>query len=681
MDIRSPALNLLFELYPVVIPGWISPVKPAGIANGGVPKKLYDSSSDGLLCVVDPWAELIGRSWTMAAFDRVDLYVNDGPTPVDGHTVLPGQEQERIPLHVTPGRLNEGVNKLHYKVTRVGNNEELSRPLNVLYHLQSPGEPSLSADLVIPLDVIIDGVSFDKAEQGVEFGFTYTNRRNYDHIDFFVGNVTVPFDVADVPQPVAHTLFTDTFRQAGDNPATPLRFTVTDQLGNANESKTRRLDIHLEVALITPTLDSVKDPAGQDIPDEGSTTSTALTLSGQASKGKQIEVYDGSGSSAVSKGTATADAATGLWTLAITVPAGRRRLYAKSLYHPTNVYSNVRHLTVAVALTIDTSPVRFTQPVHVTTASEAHPFRPDFSDVQRQASNGSPPYSYTSSNPSVASVNAADGRVFIARAGTTDIRVTDSTGASLAYTVTINQAWVWVFSTHRISGDNAERWRRSVSGAIAPSPGTQFTALDARYVFPADWRSAVYYGAVAGPDRYYRLTWYGTWDTTNQLPLYRGVGYIISTASSRTVGAYQYIALTWLNKEALPNSKTLARQLATSGQVFDGIGQLVDEATLQLRQPGAIGDDQGDSQIPIPDGHDQVEGATATLVTWREGSVYQWKVILQQTDAETVFGEDPAPEDETLTVASNPNAILATWLDASGTYQYQVILQDSVVDA
>ncbi|XVN16686.1 hypothetical protein QZH47_13570 [Pseudomonas corrugata] len=97
MDIQSSTLDDLFELYPVIIPGWITPVKPAGIADGGIPKSLYDGQPQGLLCLIDPWTELKRQSWTMAAYDRADLFVNDDPTPVAGKTVDPGKSRIASP--------------------------------------------------------------------------------------------------------------------------------------------------------------------------------------------------------------------------------------------------------------------------------------------------------------------------------------------------------------------------------------------------------------------------------------------------------------------------------------------------------------------------------------------------------------------------------------------------------
>jgi uncharacterized protein (UPF0254 family) len=361
MDIQSSALNELFELYPLIIPGWVSPVKPDGLAHGGIPKALYDDQPQGLECLVDPWLEFRLQSWTMAVDDRVDVYVNDDPAPVTGKTVAPGEENQRIRLYIPRGRLIQGVNRLHYKVTRPGGNVAPSRDLLVMYHLRTPE----NLDLVIPPDVLKDGVSVERAAQGVEFGFTYANRRDYDRIEFMLGDTQVKFDVPDGTAPITHTLFTDTFQKAGDNPSAVAEFFGVDQLGNWERSPEKRLDIHLAVAVIVPTLTNVLDASDNEVPEGTSTTSTTLKLVGEASKGKEVEIYDGSGSSAVPKGKATADATTGVWELTITVPVGARRLCAKSLYHSTPTYSNVRTLTVTAVVVPTLTNVRDANNVEV----------------------------------------------------------------------------------------------------------------------------------------------------------------------------------------------------------------------------------------------------------------------------------------------------------------------------
>ncbi|WP_263217024.1 Ig-like domain-containing protein [Pseudomonas atacamensis] len=251
MDIQSEIFNELFVLYPVIIQGWVTPVKPDGIAQGGIPKALYDGQTQGLECLVDPWTEMQLASWTMAADDRVDLFVNDNPTPATGKTVAPGEEQQRVRLYLPHGWLNQGVNRLYYKVTRVGGNEESSRDMLALYHLRLPE----SLDLIIPPDVVREGVGAELAARGVTFAFTYTNRRHFDSIAFALGDTTVRFDVPDAPAPINLTLFTDTFQRAGDNPNAVAEFRVFDQLGNAVMSGEKRVDIHLgRLSLLAPTV-------------------------------------------------------------------------------------------------------------------------------------------------------------------------------------------------------------------------------------------------------------------------------------------------------------------------------------------------------------------------------------------------------------------------------------------
>jgi hypothetical protein len=106
------------------------------------------------------------------------------------------------------------------------------------------------------------------------------------------------------------------------------------------------------VAVITPTLTNVLDDKGVEVAQGKTTISTSLKLTGTASKGQDVEIYDGNGASAESKGIATANNVSGIWEHPITVALGPRRLYARSLYHSGSIYSAVRNLVV----TADTTP-------------------------------------------------------------------------------------------------------------------------------------------------------------------------------------------------------------------------------------------------------------------------------------------------------------------------------------
>jgi hypothetical protein len=281
MDPLLSALNHPLELYPVQIPGWVEPVRSDVPARGGIPHSIYDHRSEGLQCIIHAWSELKSGTWTTAELDRVDLFVNGGRINGAGFTVQPGEESKQVFVFYLPRHnLREGVNRLHYEITRLSQNVGISKDLNVLYHLRVPGAPAPEGlDLVIPADVIASGVDAARAAEGVKFGFTYSNRRRYDHIDFVIGNIPVSFDVPDGSSPVEHTLFIETFEQAGDNPRTELQFRVTDQLGNSTLSPIKYLDIHLGEAppghpLIIDTATMVLDGTEVFVPASSPWTQT-----------------------------------------------------------------------------------------------------------------------------------------------------------------------------------------------------------------------------------------------------------------------------------------------------------------------------------------------------------------------------------------------------------------------
>jgi len=317
------------------------------------------------------------------------------------------------------------------------------------------------------------------------------------------------------------------------------------------------------VELVIPVIDTVTDTNDKEIPEAGITTSTTLKLVGRASKGKEVEIYDGSGASAVSKGKAPADATTGLWRLTITVTTGGRRLYAKSLYHSGDIYSNVCTLTVVVAVapTIDSvkgndvevpnntdtkstsvslqgkvtsgHQVQIydgTTPKHTVSAdgttwtttlavalgshsitakalstgevSNTRSFRvispvppltidtsnlilngqftslqgrlgdvrrtiyPPNTTAQRQASGGVLPVTYSSANPSIASVNSVNGTVISEANGTTRITVTDSSSPpqTLGYTVTVSNGYLAIVGPIITNWTQLAPWIASIGG-------------------------------------------------------------------------------------------------------------------------------------------------------------------------------------------------------------------------
>jgi hypothetical protein len=99
--------------------------------------------------------------------------------------------------------------------------------------------------------------------------------------------------------------------------------------------------------------------------------------------------------------------------------------------------SERRTLTVRSALKLDTSAVTLGGKVYLVPAHpDALPALPDGTTVQRAASGGTAPYTYSSSNTQVVAVNNA-GLASVRGNGTASVTVKDATGQSLSYQVTV----------------------------------------------------------------------------------------------------------------------------------------------------------------------------------------------------------------------------------------------------
>ncbi|MGZ7459077.1 hypothetical protein ACXPVS_20565 [Pseudomonas sp. Ma2-10] len=286
-------------LFPVIIPGWKTPVIHDSNPHGGIPLSLFNEHLEGLLCIMDPWLNA-------APNDRVDLFVVGRAAPITGKNIEAGKENDRIQLYIPRGILHDGVNEIFYKVRRIGQTTpEESLKLNVLYHTFAPGEPGHSASKVqISADVQTHGVDKAQAEHGVVVGFDYPNRRAHDDIRLTVGTAYVDHNVSPgeaLPgRPVVtETLYTATFEKTGDNPRTRFWFMVTDQLGNTSGmSASIEVDVHLkeeQLDLKPPNVLEAKEQNGtvlnfeKDFYDATSAT-VEVAFTGSV-RGQTVKVY------------------------------------------------------------------------------------------------------------------------------------------------------------------------------------------------------------------------------------------------------------------------------------------------------------------------------------------------------------------------------------------------------
>jgi hypothetical protein len=95
-------------------------------------------------------------------------------------------------------------------------------------------------------------------------------------------------------------------------------------------------------------------------------------------------------------------------------------------------------LTVSSGLELDTSPVALNGKVYLFAAHpDVLPAFPTGTTVKRVPQGGQPPYTYTSSDPKIAHVDA-EGLVSVRGKGSADITVADASGDSKSYQVTVS---------------------------------------------------------------------------------------------------------------------------------------------------------------------------------------------------------------------------------------------------
>jgi|GEM_PF-3704426 len=225
INLYSPQVTSGLLLAPMFIPGWKTPVLPAGAFHGGIPLSIH-SPSIPLYVVIDPFTAF---ATAMAAGDSVELFANGQPTGVI-KIVKKGEENDRIGIELPWGWLVNGANKLFYRVTRLAGNTADSQPiLDVLFH--SPG-PSVTAGH--PASVV--------PGQLATFTFNVSYPRAYDELTLTVGTWSKKIPYTPPTNPVTYTLATTDIQQIGDG-IHPVSVRVVDQLGNLNVSPTTSIDI------------------------------------------------------------------------------------------------------------------------------------------------------------------------------------------------------------------------------------------------------------------------------------------------------------------------------------------------------------------------------------------------------------------------------------------------------
>ncbi|MBP5954723.1 hypothetical protein ICA16_03505 [Pseudomonas anatoliensis] len=212
-------------------------------ADCGIAIAFYELRPNGAKVIINPY---LGQE----PLDTVSLNLNGELRVASGQT---HSKDDPITLHIPKNKLRSEpgyINELTYTVKRTTGAEETSPfPLTILYNAIRPGiEDQIKGDeghseleLILPRDVIEDGIDADHATQGVQVYFSYPYCRAYDKILLNCNGHDVYRDVhpdeapsipTSVPTKIGLLLDKEVFERAGDHPQFSFSYTVSDQIGN-----------------------------------------------------------------------------------------------------------------------------------------------------------------------------------------------------------------------------------------------------------------------------------------------------------------------------------------------------------------------------------------------------------------------------------------------------------------
>lgn len=213
---------------------------------------------------------------------------------------------------------------------------------------------------------------------------------------------------------------------------------------------------------IKPTIVSVKGAvSGQDIPSGSFTTETRVTLTGMASGGQHVDIRDGG----VVLGHPVADLITRIWTHEINNLSLAPHSLTATVRYGSGETSAAWKFTAMEQLAIDR------QPMILKGLSVKMPEWPPTGNDSigntevRQPTKGLPPYSYASSDSTVASVSS-DGKVTGNKNGSAFIVVLDSGGQSATYRVLVSNVYYLRLNKTPMTVLEAIKWKESLENAI-----------------------------------------------------------------------------------------------------------------------------------------------------------------------------------------------------------------------
>ena len=227
---------------------------------------------------------------------------------------------------------------------------------------------------------------------------------------------------------------------ANDGQTVAVSYQVIRANGTSQDSEVYSVRVMSASVLPAPTMDTVQEDGVVNpglIPEAGATVRARY----EVRAGDRVKViWEGASrfETAEQEATGGTELVFQLPKALITASAGAQATLSYQVSRGGNVRDSERRtLRVQNPLSLDTSPVTLGGKVYlVPSRPDTLPTMPGGTTVQRQASGGTAPYTYTSADPRVAQVSEA-GLVSVRGKGTTTITVADAAGQSLSYAVTV----------------------------------------------------------------------------------------------------------------------------------------------------------------------------------------------------------------------------------------------------
>lgn len=260
-----------------------------------------------------------------------------------------------------------------------------------------------------------------------------------------------------------------------------------------------------------PDITAMDDSKGGAIANGGTTYDTSVRLRGTANAFLAVEIFNGS----ISKGKSRVDAS-GNWTLTVTaLPLATHEFTAKAWYGSSTV-STAWKVTVAPLIIVDPSRLTLSGANLFTrsTAFVLSGFDPVGTAAERRGTGGTPPYTYSSSNSAIATVDST-GMVRSQGNGSAAITVRDSQGRTGTFEVVCSGVEEMVLDP-RILTAGVTAYIQSQGGRTFPrDPEPRMakyrrTAPDSRYMYLIGYELT---GNTWHPCEAYQQTSSGRWHT------------------------------------------------------------------------------------------------------------------------------------------------------------------------